>query len=675
MANGSGLSLLISNSNKQLLLSKVTFYNTVAEMMESTKLKSGICDTLGFASKNDGGGARYSITTGLTADNITIFAIANGKFAQLIVDAGKTYDLRCFGCFPNSGVSESIRITAAVLKASTAKAILSQTSGTYLIGSRLTLKPIEIIGNLFAPPEWSIMNTFSSFNTDDDIITFSGTNAATDKVVLRNILITLATTSGSAFQTYGLECTLMKLKYAQRVILDNTVINITSDGYSTPITNVDLRDCNNIDIINSKISNLSAHNTGGCLWIRGILNASVSNINVINSELTHGGQDELIAFWSNTSGNTTFSNILFDNVRLNRVLTAVGTTSFVAMYQCALLENVTFRNVKTYIDYTCTTVFNFDNAKTRNVVFDNSYVYISATGNVSQIYGAKTMVASIASTEESNADIIHIDGGGVVSLTNIKSYFSCRGAHIIADNVVFNANITEGIVDMFMGNVAHTFYYNFADFNNCRFYCTATSGNYAHTIVQGHGKVEYNSCYMQVSPKTYMDTNAIKFDVSFFNCTVKSLAWFPFLQETSGYVAGEVNLKVANCRVSGSCSAEYGTIGLLTSALYADNFFFDRTRADFGVSTSLTAIKKRNTFSDGYEDGYPIQYLLSVSSAAPATSAKGDYYFDTDTNKLYIATGTNTWGTIEYVPKYITIYLAGTTRTPYVWNGTTLITI
>ena len=39
--------------------------------------------------------------------------------------------------------------------------------------------------------------------------------------------------------------------------------------------------------------------------------------------------------------------------------------------------------------------------------------------------------------------------------------------------------------------------------------------------------------------------------------------------------------------------------------------------------------------------------LLTMSTTAPATCAKGDWYFNTSDSKLYKATAANTWGEVK----------------------------
>ena len=67
--------------------------------------------------------------------------------------------------------------------------------------------------------------------------------------------------------------------------------------------------------------------------------------------------------------------------------------------------------------------------------------------------------------------------------------------------------------------------------------------------------------------------------------------------------------------------------------------------------------------------------LLAVSNTAPAQCSEGDMYFNTSSNLIYTATGTNTWGSTGVAPTLNTIYVVLSTNLIYAYNGTTLISI
>ena len=67
--------------------------------------------------------------------------------------------------------------------------------------------------------------------------------------------------------------------------------------------------------------------------------------------------------------------------------------------------------------------------------------------------------------------------------------------------------------------------------------------------------------------------------------------------------------------------------------------------------------------------------LLTMSSSAPATCAKGDKYYNTTDELIYTATATNTWGTTGESPEAGKIYVTLDDDTSYRWSGSTFVKI
>jgi len=67
--------------------------------------------------------------------------------------------------------------------------------------------------------------------------------------------------------------------------------------------------------------------------------------------------------------------------------------------------------------------------------------------------------------------------------------------------------------------------------------------------------------------------------------------------------------------------------------------------------------------------------LLKLSTHNPATCSTGDMYFNTTSNKIFTATGTDTWGTTGVDPEKSVIYVALDTNFSYRWGGSTMINI
>lgn len=64
--------------------------------------------------------------------------------------------------------------------------------------------------------------------------------------------------------------------------------------------------------------------------------------------------------------------------------------------------------------------------------------------------------------------------------------------------------------------------------------------------------------------------------------------------------------------------------------------------------------------------------LLTLAATAPASCATGNKYLDTDDNKIYTATGTNTWGGAGATPEGSKIYVALDTNLSYRWGGSAM---
>ena len=67
--------------------------------------------------------------------------------------------------------------------------------------------------------------------------------------------------------------------------------------------------------------------------------------------------------------------------------------------------------------------------------------------------------------------------------------------------------------------------------------------------------------------------------------------------------------------------------------------------------------------------------LLAVIDTAPVQCSTGDMYFNTTTDLIYTATGTNTWGTTGTTPTANTIYVVFDTQSTYSYDGNTLISV
>ena len=79
-----------------------------------------------------------------------------------------------------------------------------------------------------------------------------------------------------------------------------------------------------------------------------------------------------------------------------------------------------------------------------------------------------------------------------------------------------------------------------------------------------------------------------------------------------------------------------------------------------------------NQMQDNMEDAIVPIKLVSISDTAPASATIGDMYYNTTDNKVYTATGTNTWDS-GTTPRYDGFYINTNDNTLFYYNGSTLI--
>ena len=79
-----------------------------------------------------------------------------------------------------------------------------------------------------------------------------------------------------------------------------------------------------------------------------------------------------------------------------------------------------------------------------------------------------------------------------------------------------------------------------------------------------------------------------------------------------------------------------------------------------------------NQMQDNMEDAIIPIKLVTISESAPGSATTGDMYYNTTDNKVYTATGTNTWDSGS-TPRYDGFYINTSDNTLFYYNGSTLI--
>lgn len=148
-------------------------------------------------------------------------------------------------------------------------------------------------------------NSGKSKMNDDTFLAFHGSSSKKVKVEIKNVSLELAQHNGILWEkAYKLQ---VKVWYGDGVLVDNVVFK----SRDAVLTNLDLRECDNVIVQNSEFENYNNCEAGGCLWSRG----SQKNIIVRNNVFRKYGHDEVLAFWggrSNSNEITQMKNITIE---------------------------------------------------------------------------------------------------------------------------------------------------------------------------------------------------------------------------------------------------------------------------------------------------------------------------------------------------------------------------
>ncbi len=135
-------------NNDEILKQKIYKFSSITELKNSSIETEAIVHTTGFYEENDGGAAKYYLTSDeITVDNMSVHLLKNGLKAVLIIE-NETLDIRQLGAkadFMSIKTDNYNFIEKALEKASI---ILLGNINRYFVSKRIHLKSnVEIIGN------------------------------------------------------------------------------------------------------------------------------------------------------------------------------------------------------------------------------------------------------------------------------------------------------------------------------------------------------------------------------------------------------------------------------------------------------------------------------------------------------------------------------------------------
>ena len=298
---------------------------TISSMtdLRDANVSSGVTVTTGgYYSYGDGGAATYVITDSAPAypDDIFIFKLNNGKYAQLKYDSNTILSVACAGIFPGTGISDKLN---KLIEYSSRNKIygIQFNTGTYIIDKPIKLKSLNYYGQANA-----VLSVSESFVPSGDWI-FSNIHTPNIGLTMNNIIFEYNTSSSHPLAST--ESTLLQLTDITSCSLKHCSFIATNRDAASSDISVNLvwfKHCNVMDNINiykctfdnrTGSGNNNPNLRGGCLWFNGPSGTTYkkfSNISVTSSTFTHTTKDECIGLWN---GNFNTINISECNLNIN----------------------------------------------------------------------------------------------------------------------------------------------------------------------------------------------------------------------------------------------------------------------------------------------------------------------------------------------------------------------
>lgn len=425
------------------LAGMITF-NTVSEMKNATNLVNGSkCETLGYYSVNDGGGATYKIreiTNEDVVDESTIIALYdNTLIAELILE--DIMILEQFGCYGDGSHDDTTKFQIALNK----QINLELKNGSnYLLTSNLDLpRYVHIEGNkgtikyeYDGTREHQIRNS-NWLNNNNELNT----------LYLNNVNFYVNSTNR--------QIKLIGLTDYENIIITNcnysNNLSLTSGSWFFDLYS----NCSNVLIDNINVETLTTNEQlmNTCIGIREYRNTkTTNNIKILNSKFIHNGKDETV--WMD-SWLGTIENVYIDNCLIHDKSSTATTMSWIGNnddYSNSYFNNCLINNCILIKDKVDTTGFKFGyqgdtNAENcKNFIMNNCIIQVK-DGSGSIISGS---IHSKESTIKNCKIIVEDDvddySYGFISRGNFK-FENCdiNVKHSFSNQSTAFWNISDGI--------------------------------------------------------------------------------------------------------------------------------------------------------------------------------------------------------------------------------------
>lgn len=477
--------------------------------------------------------------------------------------------------------------------------------GTVWIKSNIVIKGVSSKSTRIILQE-GFANGKSKF-TDDCFFRIKGDENHKLSAEIKDISFELASHNGVLWEKAPKR--MIKIWYGKGIVIDN----ITSKSRDAAITNIDLRESENVIVSNCEIENYNNCSESGCLWSKG----DQKNITIKNNVFRKYGHDEVLAMWggrSDTQSVTEMKNILIEGNEFyygNKIKSKnkFWSTVFICFYH--------FREE----------IYNFNNpCEVDNLVFKNNSitiddvigrdiaVFFDSLAKVGKIELSNNVITntSKASCQSNYMNDITLQAGGnlnnpieiknntVINQAEILcdgkksgyTFLSMEDADVIVDDNDVDSDYGMGLIWCHRGNFKITM-------NNNRFKGlerTATLSSSASI-----DNISITAIGNSFTGDTYMSCrNVKKMDLVFKNNVFNSSGYHLFLQEAGNQTTIDFeNNTINSLKGNGVLYANYsGKDYKFTQAIVANNTFkgLNRKAIEGSLKKSQTLSIKGNIY-------------------------------------------------------------------------------